>query len=84
MFVDIDPATFNIDVDLIAGAVTDRTRAIIPVHLFGQMADMDPIMALARSLNQKPKTKNKKPIIVIEEAAQAIGAEYKGRRACSI
>jgi dTDP-4-amino-4,6-dideoxygalactose transaminase len=84
VFVDIDPWTFNIDVDLIEGAVTDRTRAIIPVHLFGQMADMDPIMALARSLNQKPKTKNQKPIIVIEDAAQAIGAEYKGRRAGSI
>ncbi len=77
VFVDIDPATFNINVDLIEGAVTDRTRAIIPVHLFGQMADMDPIMDMARSLNQEP-------IIVIEDAAQAIGAEYKGRRAGSI
>jgi dTDP-4-amino-4,6-dideoxygalactose transaminase len=84
VFVDIDPSTFNIDVDLIEDAVTDRTRAIIPVHLFGQMADMDPIMALVRSLNQKPITNNQKPIIVIEDAAQAIGAEYKGRRAGSI
>ena len=84
VFVDIDPATFNIDVDLIEDAVTYRTRAIIPVHLFGQMADMDQIMALAHTLNQKPKTKNQKPITVIEDAAQAIGAEYKGRRAGSI
>lgn len=84
VFVDIDPATFNIDPGLIEQAITERTRAIIPVHLFGQMADMDPIMDLVRSLNQKPKTKNQKPIIVIEDAAQAIGAEYKGRRAGSI
>ena len=84
VFVDIDPDTFNIDPSLIEQAITERTRAIIPVHLFGQMADMDPIMALIRSLNQKPKTKNQKPIIVIEDAAQAIGAEYKGRRAGSI
>ena len=81
VFVDIDPATFNIDPNLIEQAVTSRTRAIIPVHLFGQMADMDPIMDLVQALNQKPKTENHKPIIVIEDAAQAIGAEYKGRRA---
>jgi dTDP-4-amino-4,6-dideoxygalactose transaminase len=84
VFVDIDPATFNIDPSLIEQAVTERTRAIIPVHLFGQMADMDPIMDIVHSLNQKPKTKNQKPIIVIEDAAQAIGSEYKGRRAGSI
>jgi dTDP-4-amino-4,6-dideoxygalactose transaminase len=84
VFVDIDPATFNIDPNLIERAVTPRTRAIIPVHLFGQMADMDPIMDLVHTLNQKPITENQKPIIVIEDAAQAIGAEYKGRRAGSI
>jgi len=84
VFVDIDPLTFNIDPNLIEKAVTKRTRAIIPVHLFGQMADMDPIMDLVHALNQKPKTKNQKPITVIEDAAQAIGAEYKGRRAGSI
>ena len=77
VFVDIDPVTFNIDPNLIEQAVTSRTRAIIPVHLFGQMADMDPIMDLAHSFNQKP-------ITVIEDAAQAIGAEYKGHRAGSI
>jgi dTDP-4-amino-4,6-dideoxygalactose transaminase len=84
VFVDIEPATFNIDVTLIEAAVTDRTRAVIPVHLFGQMADMAPLMDLVHSLNQKPETRNQKPIIVIEDAAQAIGAEYKGRRAGSI
>lgn len=84
VFVDIAPATFNIDPNLIEKAVTERTRAIIPVHLFGQMADMDPIMDLVHALNQKPKTKDQKPITVIEDAAQAIGAEYKGRRAGSI
>ena len=84
VFVDIDPLTFNIDPNLIEKALTERTRAIIPAHLFGQMADMDPIMDLVHALNQKPKTKNQKPIIVIEDAAQAIGAEYKGRRAGSI
>jgi dTDP-4-amino-4,6-dideoxygalactose transaminase len=74
VFVDIDPATFNIRPDLIEKAITPRTRALMPVHLFGQTADMDPIMDIA----QKHK------LAVIEDAAQAIGAEYKGRRAGSI
>lgn len=74
VFVDIDPDTFNIAPELIAEKVTPRTKAIIPVHLFGQMADMDPIMNIAREHN----------LIVIEDAAQAIGAEYKGKRAGSI
>jgi dTDP-4-amino-4,6-dideoxygalactose transaminase len=74
VFVDIDPVTYNIDVTQIAGKITKKTRAIIPVHLYGQMADMDPIMALAE--NHK--------LVVIEDAAQAIGSEYKGRRAGSI
>lgn len=71
VFVDIDPRTFNIDPELIAAAVTDKTRAIIPVHLFGQCADMDAIMAIA----------DQHGLVVIEDGAQAIGSEYKGRRA---
>ena len=74
IFVDIDPSTYNIDVSRIAAKITTKTRAIIPVHLFGQMADMDPVMHLAE----------KHGLVVIEDAAQAIGAEYKGRRAGSI
>ena len=71
VFVDIDPRTFNINPELIAGAITDKTKAIIPVHLFGQSADMDPIMAAAKS----------KGIAVIEDAAQSISSTYKGRKA---
>ena len=74
VFVDIDPVTYNLDVSQIAGKVTQRTRAIIPVHLYGQMAEMDAVMEIARKHN----------LVVIEDAAQAIGAEYKGRRAGSI
>ncbi|MEY4385629.1 MAG: hypothetical protein RLY20_912 [Verrucomicrobiota bacterium] len=74
IFVDIDPATYNINVAQIEAKITSKTRAIIPVHLYGQMADMDPIMAIAR----------KHKLAVIEDAAQAIGSEYKGRRAGSI
>lgn len=74
VFVDIDPISYNIDPNLIEAAITTRTRAIIPVHLFGQMADMDPIMDIARRHH----------LVVIEDAAQAIGAEYKGQRAGSI
>lgn len=72
--VDPVPGTFNIDPEGIARAVTRRTRAVIPVHLYGQPADMDPISALARQHD----------LVVIEDAAQAQGARYKGRRAGSL
>lgn len=74
VFADIDPVTFNIDPAEVAKRITAKTKAIIPVHLFGQCADMDPLMELAR----------KYKLAVIEDACQAIGAEYKGRRAGSI
>jgi dTDP-4-amino-4,6-dideoxygalactose transaminase len=74
VFVDIDPRTFNINAELIESAVTKKTKAIMPVHLFGQMADMDPIMEIA----------NKHNLAVIEDAAQSITSTYKGRKAGSI
>jgi dTDP-4-amino-4,6-dideoxygalactose transaminase len=70
VYVDIDPGTFNIDARRIEAAITERTRAILLVHLYGQPADMDPILDIAR----------RHKLIVIEDAAQAHGAEYKGRR----
>jgi len=74
VFVDIDPKTYNIDPQFIEAAVTAKTRAIMPVHLFGQMADMDPIVEVAKKHN----------IAVIEDAAQSITGTYKGRKAGSI
>ena len=74
VFVDIDPRTYTIDVTKIEAAITPRTKAIIPVHLFGQCADLDPIMAIARRHN----------LVVVEDAAQAQGALYRGRKAGSI
>jgi dTDP-4-amino-4,6-dideoxygalactose transaminase len=71
IFVDIDAATYTLDPGRLEGAITSRTKAIIPVHLFGQMADMDPILEIT-----KPRG-----IAVVEDAAQAHGASYKGSRA---
>lgn len=69
VFVDIDAASFNIDPQKIEAAITPRTRAILPVHLFGLPADLDPIVAVAKT----------RSLLVIEDAAQAIGARYDGR-----
>ena len=74
VFVDINPKTYNIDTNKIEEKITSRTKAIIPVHLYGQPADMDPILALAKKHNLK----------IVEDCAQAHGALYKGRTIGSI
>lgn len=70
VFVDIDPATFNLNPALVEGAVTPRTKAVLPVHLYGQAADMDPLVAVARRHGLR----------VLEDVAQAFAGEYRGRR----
>lgn len=74
VFVDIDPRTFTMDPAAVEAAITPRTKAIVPVHLYGHPADMDPILEVAR----------RHGLVVIEDACQAHGAEYKGRRAGSL
>jgi len=74
VFVDIDPSTFTMDPSKLEEAITPRTKAILPVHLYGQMADMDPLLEIAR----------RHDVAVIEDACQAHGAEYRGRRAGSV
>ena len=74
VFIDIDPVSFTIDVNQIESAITSKTKAIAPVHLYGQPADMDPIMEIAKHHS----------LVVIEDAAQAHRSEYKGRRVGSI
>ena len=74
VFVDIEPDTCNIDVTKIEAAITPRTKAIMPVSLYGQPCDMDEINAIA----------DKHKLIVIEDAAQSFGAEYKGRKSCNL
>jgi dTDP-4-amino-4,6-dideoxygalactose transaminase len=74
VFVDVDPHTWTMDPKLVEAAITPRTKAILPVHLHGLMADMDPILEIAR----------RHKLIVIEDACQSHGAEYRGRRAGSM
>ncbi len=74
VFVDIEPGTYNMDVSKLAGAITERTKAIMPVHIFGQCVDMDPVLSLAEE----------RGLFVVEDACQAIGATYNGKRAGSI
>ncbi len=71
VFVDVDPRTFNMDPKRLEAAITSKTRAIIPVHLYGQIAEMDEIIAIA----------DKKNVPIVEDAAQAIGAKYKNKSA---
>ncbi len=74
VFVDIDPTSYCIDPEEVEAAITSRTKAVIPVHLYGLSVDMDPIMDLAEDHN----------LIIIEDAAQAVGAEYRGKRTGSL
>jgi dTDP-4-amino-4,6-dideoxygalactose transaminase len=74
VFVDIDQQTYTMDPALLEAAITPRTRAVVPVHIFGQTADMDPIIEIARQ----------RSLFVLEDACQAHGAEYKGKRAGTI
>ncbi len=76
VFVDIDPKTYNIDPDRIESAITSRTRAILPVSLYGQCADIDAINAIASN--------NRQPIPVIEDACQSFGATSRGRKSCAL
>jgi len=74
VFVDIEEDTFNIDVTKIEEKITDKTKAILPVHLYGHPADMDPILEIAEKHNLK----------IIEDAAQALGSEYEGKKIGSL
>ncbi len=74
VFVDIEPGTYNMDIAKLEAAITDKTKAIMPVHIFGQCVDMDPLLEIAEKYNLK----------VVEDACQAIGATYKGKMAGSL
>lgn len=74
VYVDVDPSTYTLDPACLEDAIGERTRAIVPVHLYGQMADMDAVVAIARHYG----------LVVVEDASQAHGAEYRGQRAGSV
>lgn len=74
VFLDIDPRTYNLNVDQLTAAISARTRVVLPVHLYGQCAEMDQLLAISKA----------KDLVLIEDAAQAIGAEERGRRAGSM
>jgi dTDP-4-amino-4,6-dideoxygalactose transaminase len=74
VFVDVDPVSFTMDPALVENAITSRTKAILPVHLYGQCADLDPLIAIAE----------RHKLVLIEDACQAHGAEYKGRKAGTV
>ena len=74
VFVDIDPVTYNLDPFQVESKITPRTRAVLPVHLFGQCADMEPLWNVAE----------RHDLIVVEDAAQSLGSEYQGKRAGSL
>lgn len=80
VFVDIEPDTFNIDVKKIAEKISDKTKAIMPVSLYGQPSDMDEINQMAQQASEK----SGKEIFVIEDAAQSFGAEYQGNKSCGL
>ena len=74
VFIDIDPQSYNINPNLVEASITPRTRGLMPVHLYGQIAEMDRLLAVATKHN----------LLVIEDAAQAIGAEYQDQKACAM
>ncbi len=84
VFVDIDPRTYNIDPAKIEAAITPRTKAIMPVSLYGQCADFNTINELVKKHNDLRSTTNDPQIYVIEDGAQSFGATYKGRRSCGL
>lgn len=84
VFVDIDHKTYNINPSLLDAAITDHTKAIIPVSLYGQCADFDLINAIVQQHNGQRILDGLQPIVVIEDAAQSFGASYKGRNSCAL
>ena len=85
VYVDIDPKTYNLDPAKLDAAITPRTRAIIPVSLYGQCADFDTINTIVKKHNtQRQATNDPRPITIIEDAAQSFGATYKSKKSCNL